>query len=825
MWLLPHCLKKPEALTKNGSGGFRIRFNHTIVKVTVFNKTESSMYSAKNRMMGFILATAIIISVVAFGETNTQTQFEFANGLFHRGFHSEAIEEYGQFLKLAPDSPEAITALLRMGRSAVVIGQYEKALNAFKKAEEKAGSEEQRQEAVASQGEALFFLKRYKDTIRVLTPIAEGSVSETRARALYYLGRAYLESGDSMKAVSTLNMLVSELPESLTAPFAQYHLGFALAASGDVEGAATAFSAAANAKNTDEGLRMESRFRAAELYDKLGWAAAALTAYEQLRKEFPDSDYAQRADYGYVWALYHSGRYEEASSMANNFLKQHADSPQSPGLEYLRGNCYYQQEKYEDALRVYSDLRKKYADSSFTGRALYKTAWAQYLLGTITEAENAIKTFLDTYADTELRGEALYLLGAIHVAEGTYEEALQEFKQVADQYPKSEFSEDALFKAGECYSQLGLRNEAAATFEDFVRRFPGNPLAEQAMLRSGDARFTARDFAEAIANYAKILEEPKDPRIEEETLYRMAVTYHNMKNYDESTATFQKLLEKFPEGMYAVEAQFRIGEYELRQHKDPLKAIEAYQAVLHKDKARGFTVRVLQGLASARYEQKDYEQAAAQLLQLLREHPEAQLTEEAYLWCGQWLRDQERWVDAAAMYSSMLQAFSEHKEKAGLLYILGECQEKTGEVEKAIDTYKKALVLSPDGQRAAEIHFHLGALHEMRKEPEKAMDLYEKAANMDGGEISARARFQLATIQERLGEHESAARNYMRLAILFVHETLSPEALWRAGNCYRKLGNHTQAKSVFEELVADYPESSFATQAKELLGKPEKATE
>ena len=140
------------------------------------------------------------------------------------------------------------------------------------------------------------------------------------------------------------------------------------------------------------------------------------------------------------------------------------------------------------------------------------------------------------------------------------------------------------------------------------------------MLRSGDARFTAENFAEALANYAKILEKPGDPRMEEETLYRMAVTLHNMKNYDESAATFRKLLEKFPEGMYAVEAHFRIGEYELRQHKDPLKAIEAYQAALNKDNAGTFTVRALQGRASARYEQKDYEQAASQLLQLLRDH-------------------------------------------------------------------------------------------------------------------------------------------------------------------------------------------------------------
>jgi TolA-binding protein len=786
---------------------------------------ESAMHITENRMTGLVLAIVLAVSALAFGETTPQSQLDFANGLFHRGFHSEAIAEYEHYLEQSPDSPDAPTAWLRMGRSAVVTGQYEKAMKAFQNAEDGAATPEQRLEAQASRGEALFFLKRYKDAVGVLKPAVEGGgASETRARALYYLGRAQLESGDSMNAITTLNKLVSDLPESVTAPFAHYHLGFALAASGDVEGAATAFSAAANAKGADEGLRMESRFRAAELYDKLGWTAAALTAYEQLRNEFPGSDYAQRADYGYAWALYHSGRYDEALSSAEAFLKQHADSPQAPGLEYLRGNCFYQQNKFEDALRVYTVLREKHPDSAFAARALYKTAWAQHLTGKSGEAREAVKAFLDKYADSELRGDAFYLLGTIHVTAGDYEEALQEFKQVADNFPDSEFSQDALFKAGECYAQLGLRNEAAATFEDFAKRYPGNPLTEQAMLRSGDARFTAEDFAEALANYAQILEKPGDPRIEEETLYRMAVTYHNMKSYDDSAVTFRKLLEKFPEGMYAVEAHFRIGEYELRQHKDPLKAIEAYQAALNKDKAGTFTVRALQGLASARYEQKDYEQAASQLLQLLRDHPGEALTLEAYLWCSQWLREQERWADAAVLYTALLQAYPAYEERAGAMFILGECQEKTGETDKAIKTYTEALALAPEGQRAVEIHYHLGALYETRKELEKASTWYEKAANMDGGEVAAKARFQLATVQEGLGEHESAARNYMRLAILFVHETLSPEALWRAGNCYRKLGNNDQARSVFEELIADYPESSFAAQAKELLNEPQKAT-
>ncbi|MCK5862642.1 MAG: hypothetical protein KAH38_09160, partial [Candidatus Hydrogenedentes bacterium] len=134
---------------------------------------------------------------ICHGEIDAQKQLEFADGLFHRGFHSEAIAEYEEYLSQVPAGADATTAWLRLGRSAVVIGQYEKALTAFQHAKEGAGSLEQRLEAQVSCGEALFFLNRYVEVIAALKSSVEGSADpETRARALYYMGRAYLEADD-----------------------------------------------------------------------------------------------------------------------------------------------------------------------------------------------------------------------------------------------------------------------------------------------------------------------------------------------------------------------------------------------------------------------------------------------------------------------------------------------------------------------------------------------------------------------------------------------------------------------------------------------------
>jgi TolA-binding protein len=74
-------------------------------------------------------------------------------------------------------------------------------------------------------------------------------------------------------------------------------------------------------------------------------------------------------------------------------------------------------------------------------------------------------------------------------------------------------------------------------------------------------------------------------------------------------------------------------------------------------------------------------------------------------------------------------------------------------------------------------------------------------------------------LYEGKGEFDAAARSYMRVAILFLHEELSPEALWRAAQCFEKANSREQARKSYEELVKDYPNSEQAAKAKQALAQ------
>lgn len=762
----------------------------------------------------------LFLSASAFAQDSpAQAQIDFANGLFQRGFYKEAFGEYKAYIEKFPQGEQLKTANRRLGESAYAMKDYAAALDAFDKALAAETDAEARCGITLSKGEVLYYLKRPADALLVLEPLsAEGAPADTRARALYYLGKINAETGNTDAAMKAFRTLIEGMPDNALVPFARFQLAFVLVARGEFENGAVEFSAVASS-NADQTLRLEARFRAAETYDKIGWFSASVGAYQQMQKDFPDSPYAAKADYGLAWALYHAGKYPEASASAEAFLTKHADLPEAIGTEYLLGNCLQQQQRYDEAIAIYTKIRAEHAASEFAARARYKLAWCQYLNGKIDEAKTEIEAYLQGPNDPKLVGDASFLLGSILVAKGQVENAYEEYRLVAEKYPDGEFGPEALFKAGECLAQLGRTEEAAKAFENFAKQYPDNILAEQAILRAGDAAFMKSSFEAAVEKYKKILEAPADPSIEQDTLYRLAVTYHNMKNYADSAATFQKLVEKFPAGPHTAEAHMRVGDWLLRDNKDPVKAIEAYSASLTVDAKGDYAGKSVKGIALARYESKDYDAAAEMFLRLMQEFPAVSLNEDTYAWVGQRFFDQQKWEQAAAAMRALLKAKPEYPNPERVLFKIAECSESAGKVPDAMSEFKIVVDAAPGSTSAVDATYRMAKLSETQNKPEDAFHLYEEAANANTGDTAARARFRLGELYEAKQEFDSAARSYMRVAILFLHEELSPESLWRAGQCFEKANSREQAKKSYEELIRDYAKSEQAEKAKAALAK------
>lgn len=758
----------------------------------------------------------LIFALPAF--TDEQAQIDFANGLFARGFFQEAADEYRAYLKAYPQGQYRAAALYRLGESEHAAGRHEQAVETFDQVLGDPKGADFAQRARLRRGVALFQLKRFDDALKSLqTASNKDYPAELRAEALYYLGKLHFEAGRPAEAVAAFKRLADETPESPLVPYGHYQRAFVHLARNEYEDAAVAFSAVAADSRADADLRMECRFRAAETYDKLGWFEAAVKAYEQLRNEFPGSDYARRAVYGYAWALYHAGRYGDATRVAADFAAQFPDSSLRPGIEYLRGNCLQQQKQYNEALAVYAALRERFPESEFVARARHKTAWALYLAGRKNEAEYEALALMRETPDAPAAGDTAFLLGTLYHEKGEYATALERFRLVVERFPSSEFAADALYKSGECLAQLGQTEEAASVFERFAAAHPKHPLAGEAVLRAGDADFFSGDFAKSVEKYKRILETVSPGPVEEATLYRLAIARHNLQDYAGSAETFGALLEKYPDGPHAAEARLRIGDHLLRDLKKPLEAIDHYQAAYDKDRKGPFAGGALNGLALARYETKDYDGAAELFARVIREFPDIKLNRETYEWTGQHLLDRHEFDDAVVAFRALLRHTPDYPNPERVLFQIAEALEQSAKTDEALRQYQAVADRAPQSALAVEARFRMAGIYEVKKDFDKAIPLYESAANANTGDTAARARFRLGELFEAKGDYGAAAKSYMRVAILFFHEELSPESLLRAARCFEKNNERDQAVKTYREVLDEYPNSPQAALARERL--------
>jgi TolA-binding protein len=770
------------------------------------------MRTCATLLFGFLLSLSAVAQV-----SGEQDQIDFANGLFNRGFFSEAAGEYTRYIEAYPQGTHLTTAYRRLGDAAFAAGAYEQALKAFDASLERVDDAEARWQIRLSRGQALYFLERYDEALEALKPCATSEAPpETRGAALYYLGQSARQVGKASDAIAWFRTLVDSFPGHRLSPYARYQYGFMLIAQEDFEGAAVQFSELA-ASDADAELRAEARYRAAEVYDRMGWYDAAVGAYEDLQKNYPDSPYVGQAAYGFGWALYHAGRLEEAAQAARQYLKQETATEDNSGMRYLLGNALQALQQYGDAEQAFQTVREAAPESEYGRRALYKLAWVNYLQQDTENAREQVTAFLQAYPDNPLAGDAAFLLGTLEVEAGNYERAQQQFVLVAENHPESSFGPEALFKSGECLMQLDLYDQAAGRFDQLLDQYPDSALAARGVLRSADAHLKAGNYEEAVRRYQQALASEGLGAERGDAQYRLALAQQNAGAYGDAAATFKALLKDTPDSSHAAEAHFRIAEHQLRDGRDPVQAIAAYEAALEAAPEGPFAGRALRGLALARYEQQDLDQAADQFLRVMREYPETELNEQAYIWTGGHLAEADRWEDAQVAYESLLKTIPDYPNPERVLYRIAECEAKRGRTDEAIGRYEAVVEAAPTSSKALEAKFQMATLYDEKGDTEKALALYQEASTANLTDIAAKAHFRLGELYEGQEAWEKAARSYMRVAILYLDETLSPKALYRAGQSFGKAGMSEQAQKAYQEIVSDFPESDVVTQARDAL--------
>lgn len=244
----------------------------------------------------------------------------------------------------------------------------------------------------------------------------------------------------------------------------------------------------------------------AETYKQMTYYSEAVIAYRNFFKNYPQSAFLQRAQFGMAESLYRLGRFREA-------IEAYEKSGESLKAQYGKANALHSLGMYKEANELYLTLIKKdkrYLDSApetvynlgenlrRLGRLLdakiylnsiKDPAWQPYAytgLGLIALEEKkysvAIKSFNEvlTVADRKLRQQTLLYLAEAHLKAGETDEAVTRLLEIRKDYAYGKEYDAALLHLARIYKGRGKSADAIGLLIELVsRRIPVSEALEE----------------------------------------------------------------------------------------------------------------------------------------------------------------------------------------------------------------------------------------------------------------------------------------------------------------------------------------------------------
>lgn len=425
----------------------------------------------------------------------------------------ERQEEYLAYLQRIVDNhpksqyyPKAINQL---AWSYYLGGQYEKAIDVFRKYIEETlpGSEQAR--AQYSLADCLLREKRYTEALREYNTLKKWLTPEDNP---------YAQTEDERKKNR-------ELLEK-----AAFYIGYCLMRIDTPEDKVPAFR------------------------------ALAQRTFNGFIESYPESDMAPRALSALGRIYLEKDEFDNATETFNQLAEKYPNSPEGKSSLYSLIKAAMQIENYEIASEAFNKMLGE--------AAKYSTQQFALIGGWMLEAEQyaeAMKAYervvMSGTEERKLLEQALFGIGKAYFQQERYEESTDALAELMEKYPQSALFYETKFLLGKAYRELDRIDEAVEALNDVFKYAQDALLRTQADYELGRIYKRGGQVDEALASFQRValLADPEDPvlrPIVEKCLYESLDLFAEAEKYNELLDAAEQYLEVFAEdGQYIADVR------------------------------------------------------------------------------------------------------------------------------------------------------------------------------------------------------------------------------------------------------------------------------
>lgn len=394
-------------------------------------------------------------------------------------------------------------------------------------------------------------------------------------------------------------------------------------------------------------------------------------------------------------------------------------------------DCYFMQKKYSKALQMYDNILNrnlKGADYALYQKAIITGASGQY-----NQKVTILQSLAQRFPSSTLVPDAEMEVANTYLANEKYDAAVSPLNTILANKNAAALKPQAYLKLGIAYYNLQDNNKALDNFRKLISGYPNSEESDEAVDYVRNIFIDNQRPADFVA-FMK--QNGKDVSFSEQDslTYVSANNAYNNKSYDNALSGFTSYLQQFPDGKYAVDANYQVaGIYNDR--KDFNNAIKYYSAVADKAPNKYAETSVLQAARISYFELKDYNKAEAYFTQLksIAVTDENKLESMRGLLRCQYKLSQ--WSDAVPNAQDLLQQkgiATDDKMMANM--VIAKSAQANNQTFQAMDSYKIVIDLGKS-EYAAEARYRIAEiLFTQNKLPEAekaAFDVINKAGSYD----------------------------------------------------------------------------------------------
>lgn len=473
------------------------------------------------------------------------------------------------------------------------------------------------------------------------------------------------------------------------------------------------------------------------------------------------------------------------------------------------------------------------------GSEVFSKAVSYYKQGNYSEALKQFRALISRYQGSETAGVATLYAGSITFKMATMEgnkdgrqlmNAIELFQEGVRGYPDSKNIPGAIIEIGKIYLEMNLIIEARGSFNRVLKEYPSTRYAAEALYRSALTYERESKYREALSQYT-MLSMRYAGEMERERIFGMGMVFTLLHEFGEAKRFYEDGLKRWPgylKGRPDIlfnysECQFQNGEFSMAR-----EGFLIFYNLYPRSKEAGIALNRVGD--TYLFEQKGAV-AEKMYMNVLRLFPESEdaLVSKLALGDIKFLSPSGDglYQDALKYYKEVEGSSGEEALVLKARYKIGKVREARGESQNALAIYSE-LLDKTDGPMHKEVsssfynlagkigkeikgnlsrHDYFGVV--------KTYQAYYK--NFIDRISDEELLMEIAEAHRRLLLYNEASDLYQK--IIHRNSVKNELALFKAGELYSSMGDHTRAIETLARYIADYPKGGRDVNARVLMGE------